>query len=94
MGESLLHGKLANVTPVFRAVARDVVQNYRSIFLLSLHSKCQEKIVHNAIYSHVAPFLTDWQHGFVKGRLCVTQLVLTHQWTKALGDGLQVDLMF
>ena len=44
------------------------------------------------MYSHVAPFLTDWQHDFVKGRSCATQLVITHhQWAKTLDDGLQVD---
>ena len=30
----------------------------------------------NAVYSYVAPYLTDWQHGFVRGRSCATQLVL------------------
>ena len=70
--------KRANFTPVFKAGTRDVVKNYRSISLLSVPSKCQEKIVDDAIYSHVAPFLTDWQHSFVKGRSCATQLVLTH----------------
>ena len=50
----------------------------------------------STIHSHVAPFLTDWQQGFVKSRSCATyQLVLTHhQWTKALEDGLQVDVVF
>ena len=87
--------KKANITPVHKADAKDVVENYRSISLLSIPSKCQEKIVHNAIYSHVAPYLTDWQHGFIRGRSCATQLVLTHhQWTKALDDGLQVDVVF
>ena len=87
--------KKANITPVHKADAKDVVENYRSISLLSIPSKCQEKIVHHAIYSHVAPYLTDWQHGFIRGRSCATQLVLTHhQWTKALDDGLQVDLVF
>ena len=79
--------KKANVTPVFKSDAKDVVENYRSISLLSIPSKCQEKIVHNAIYSHVAPYLSDWQHGFVRGRSCVTQLVLSHHhWSKALHD--------
>ena len=88
--------KRANVTPVFKAGATDLVENYRSISWLSISTKCQEKIVHSAIHSHVAPFLTDWQQGFVKSRSCATyQLVLTqHQWTKALEDGLQVDVVF
>ena len=87
--------KKANVTPVFKSDAKDVVENYRSISLLSTPSTCQEKIVHNAIYSHVAPYLSDWQHGFVRGRSCVTQLILSHHhWSKALDDGLQVDVVF
>ena len=88
--------KRENVTPVFRAGATDKVDNYRSISLLiSIPSKCQEKIVHKAIHSHVAPFLSAWQHRFVEGRLCATQLVITHhQWEKALDDRLQVDVVF
>ena len=43
-----------NVTPVFKADAKDVVENYRSISLLSIPSKCQERIVYNAVDSHVA----------------------------------------
>ena len=50
------------------------VKNYRSISLLSIPSKCQEWIVYNAVYTHVAPYLTDWQHGFVRGRSCADQL--------------------
>ena len=41
-------------------------------------AKCLERIVHSAIYDHVSPFLTEWQHGFIKGRSCETQLILTH----------------
>jgi len=87
--------KRANVTPVFKAAAKDVVENYRSISLLPIPSKCQERIVHNAVYSHVAPYLTDWQLGFVRGRSCATQLVLSHhQWSKTLDEGKQVDVVF
>ena len=44
----------SNVTPVFKADAKDVLENYRSISLLSIPSKCQERIVYNAVDSHVA----------------------------------------
>ena len=71
------------------------MENYRSISLLSILGKCLERIVHRVVYSHVSPFLNDWQHGFVKGCSCITQLVLTHHmWHKALDDGLQVDAVF
>ena len=45
-------------------------------------------------FGHVAPYLNDWQHGFIIGRSCVTQLVLSHhQWTKALDAGNQFDIV-
>ena len=85
----------ANVTPVFKSDAKEKVENYRPISLLSIPAKCQERIVHDAIYSHVAPYLTKWQHDFVRGRSYATQLVLSHhQWSKALDEGTQVDVIF
>ena len=51
--------------------------------------------MHTAIYAHVSPYLSEWQHGFVKGKSCETQLVLTHhQWVTALDEGRQVDVAF
>ena len=89
----LSSGKGVNITPGFKANAKENVENYRSISLLSILGRCQERIVHRVIYS--SPFLNNWQHGFVKVRSCVTQLVLMyHMWYKALDDGLQVDAVF
>ena len=85
--------KSANITPVHKGDNRELVENYRSISLPPISAKCLEHIVHNAIYSHVSPYLSKWQHGFVKGRSCETQLVLTHhQWGMALDEGCQVDV--
>ena len=87
--------KLANISPVHKANERDLVDNYRSISLLSIPGKCQERIVYSAIYSHVSAYLSDWQHGFVKGRSTATQLILTHhKWARALDEGHQVDVVF
>ena len=85
--------KSANITSFYKSDNREPVENYRqSISLLPISAKC---IVHNAIYTHVSPYLSEWQHGFVKGRSCETQLVLTHhQWAMALVEGRQVDVAF
>ena len=40
-----------NVIPVFKADAKEKVENCRPISLLSIFAKCQERIVRNAIYS-------------------------------------------
>ena len=78
LGRVPVQWKLANISPFHRANARDLVDNYRSISLLSIPGKCQERIVYSAVYSYVSAFLSDWQHGFVKGRSTASQLILTH----------------
>ena len=95
LGRVPVQWKLANILPVHKANERDLVDNYRSISLLSIPGKCQERIVYSAIYSHVSAYLSDWQHGFVKGRSTATQLILTHhKWARALDEGRQVDVVF
>ena len=71
------------------------MENYRSVSLLPIPAKCLERLVHSAIYDHVSPYLSEWQHGFVKGRSCETHLILTHyQWARALDERSQVDVAF
>ena len=87
--------KSANIKPIHKGDSKELVTSYRSISLLPIPAKCLERIVHSAIYDHVSPFLTEWQHGFIKGRSCETQLILTHhQWATALDKGRQVDVVF
>ena len=75
---------------VFKSDAKEKVENYRPITLLSIPAKCQERIVHNATYSHVAPYLTKWQHGFVRDPTGT----LTSSMIKTLDEGRQVDVVF
>ena len=87
--------KSADITPVHKGDNRKLVENYRSFSLLPIPAKCLERIVHKAMYTHVSPYITEWQHGFIKGRSCVTRLVFTyHQWALVLDDGRQVDVAF
>ena len=55
LGEVPLTWKRANVTAVFKDSAKENVENYRSISLLSILGKCQERIIHRSMYSHVSP---------------------------------------
>ena len=70
--------KFANITTVHIGDKKELVDNYRSISLLPIPVKCLERIVYNAICDHIFSYLTEWQHGFIKGRSYVTQLTLTH----------------
>ena len=87
--------KSANITPIHKDDSKKHLTNYRSISLFPIPAKCLEPILHSAIHLFISPFLTDWQHGFVKGRSCETQLILTHhEWATALDEGRQVDVVF
>ena len=39
----------ANITPVFKSDNKNLVENYRSVSLLSVPSKCQEKVIYHTI---------------------------------------------
>ena len=85
----------ANITPIHKDDERETVENYRSVSLLPIPAKCLERLIHTTIYDHVSTYLSEWQHEFVKGRSCETQLVLTHhQWARASYEGRQVDVAF
>jgi len=87
--------KSANITPIHKGDSRELVTNYRSISLLPISAKYLERIVRSAIYDYISPFLTELRHGFVKGRSCETQLILTqHQWATAFDEDRQVDVVF
>lgn len=79
--QSISEGKLpsiwksANVVPVHKSGSRHDVQNYRPISLLSTLPKVLERLVHDAIYPTLHPIIIPEQHGFVKKRSTLTNLV-------------------
>jgi hypothetical protein len=80
--------KQANIVPIPKNNETRVVSNYRPISLLSLVSKVLEYVVHNQLLPIVEPFLNNQQHGFRRGRSCITQLLdVTHRIDKALDCG-------
>ena len=84
--------KHANVTPIHKDGDRE---HYRGISLLTIPGKCQERIVYNAVYGQVIEFIHSSHHGFLNGRSCTTQLLLVHHdWSKALDNSGQVDVVF
>ena len=87
--------KSANITPIHKNNKKEFMENYRSISLFTIPAKCFDCLVHTAIYAHILPYLFEWQHGFIKGKSCETQLVLTHhQLVTALDEGRQVHVAF
>ena len=54
--------KTSNIIPIFKSDEPSLVSNYRSISLLSIVSKIQERVVHNSLMLHVL------QHNFLSAR--------------------------
>lgn len=77
----------SHITPVFKNGDRSLVSNYRPVALTSVLCKVLEKLVVNCIQEHVGLYglMSKHQHGFTKGKNCVTQLVnLVHNWAASL----------
>ena len=87
--------KCANIVPVFKKGNKEEVVNYRPISLLSLVSKIAERCVLAHFYSFIAGNIYPLQHGFVKGRSTITQLLDTvHRITNVIDQGVQTDVAF
>ena len=83
MSKSLAEGKLptdwrlAHVTPIYKRGPKNIAENYRPVSLTSIACRLMEKIIKEQILSHLVKeeVLSKQQHGFMKNRLTVTQLL-------------------
>lgn len=87
--------KTANIFPVHKKGKRDYAENYRPISLLPIVSKVLERCVFYNIKNHLNTAFKNSQHGFIRGRSCVTNLleVLDHIGS-VLDDGGQIDTVY
>ena len=86
--------KQANVTSIFKKGSRLEPGNYRPVYLTSILCKTLEKIITDAIMKHLVTInlINAKQHGFVKGKACVTNLLeAVDLMTKCLSDKVPID---
>jgi len=89
--------KQAHVTPIHKKGSKSSPGNYRPVSLTSVVGKMLESIIRDKVVEHMSShnYFTDAQHGFVPGRSCMTQLLVTmEQWTKLLQAGDPVDVIY
>ena len=89
--------KRANVTPIFKKGVKDIAGNYRPISLTSQVCKLLERIICNKIVEHLKHFnlINDSQHGFIKGRSCLTNMLsLLNFVCHHVDNGEQVDIIY
>ncbi|KAK4832755.1 hypothetical protein QYF61_025284 [Mycteria americana] len=95
-GEVPADWKLANVTPTYKKGWKEDLGNYRPVSLTSVPGKLMEEIILSAITRHVQDnrMIRPSQHGFMKGRSCLTSLVSFYdKVTCVVDEGKAVDVV-
>ena len=88
-------GKVARVRPIFKKGSRKKPGNFRPVSLTSVVWKMLESIIRDKILAHAESMLSVHQHGFLRGKSCLTNLLETLEaWTKSVDDGSGVDVVF
>ena len=89
--------RLANVTPIYKKGCREDLVNYRPVSLTSMPGKVMEQIVLREITRHMQDNqgIRPSQHGFTKGRSCLTNLITFYDWvTTLVNKGKAVDVVY
>ena len=86
-----------NITPIYKKGSKSAAQNYRPVCLTSIISKLLESVIRDNILNHFFTnnLFSNKQHGFLKGRSTVTQLLkILDEWTERLEEGGQIDVIY
>ena len=89
--------KEANIVPIFKGGQRSATSNYRPVSLTSQICKLFEAVVRDEVVEFLDKYnlIRDSQHGFRKGRSCLTNLLLfLDQVLRSVDEGLCVDIVF
>ena len=87
--------KCGQVSPIFKKGSKSSPANYRPVSLTSVVCKQMESIIREELLDHMKPYLSKYQHGFLNGRSCVTQLLdCIGEWSKQLDEGNCLDVIY
>ena len=89
--------KCTDVSPVYKKGNKNKVENYTPISLTSQVCKLFESIIRDAVVKYLETnlLIQDSQHGFRKGRSCLTNLLsFLDKVTGELDSGKSVDVVF
>ncbi|XP_064032416.1 uncharacterized protein LOC135192961 [Pogoniulus pusillus] len=89
--------KMANVIPIHKKGRKEEPENYRPVSLTSVPGKVMEQVILGAITKHLqdSQGIRASQHGFRKGRSCLTNLISFYdQVTRLVNVGKAVDVVY
>jgi len=88
--------KLANEIPIYKKGSKTDAGNYHPISPTSVPCKVLESIIKDTVVGHLESngFYNHNQHGFVRGRSMLTNLLETlESWTRILDEGYGIDVI-
>ena len=87
--------KSASVVGLFKKGSKADPLNYRPVSLTCILCKIFEQLVRQHIVNYLENNISGYQHGFVKGKSCLSNLLETfHHILELLEQGLPVDLFY
>jgi len=96
-GEVLDDWRIASVTPIYKQGRKEDLRNYRPFRITSVPGKVIRQIILSAVTGHVQDNqgIRPSQHGFMKGRSCLTnQISFYNQVTHLVDEGKAVDVVY
>jgi len=87
----------ANVTPIFKKGAKSSPSNYRPVSLTSVSCRVMESLIRDAVTTHLTEnkLIKNSQHGFLKDRSCVTNLLeFLEEATTVVDGGAGFDIIY
>lgn len=88
--------KITKIVPVSKVGKNSIwVGDYKQIAILSPLAKVIESTIYMGLLTLTGDRIKQWQHGFIKGRSIVTNLLTFLEYTtQALAEGHQVDVIY
>ena len=88
--------RLANVTPIYMKGQKEDAGSYRPVSQTSVPGKIMERLILSVLNRRVQANqgIRPSQHGFRKGRSCLTNLIFYDQVTRLVDEGKAVDVIY